>query len=80
MRISTGLPSTWTRYEFVEGTSNKFWEFVVADSAFIAHWGRIGTEGRITIKQFDSPEAAKKEAYSVIQSKRNKGYRKVEEK
>ena len=44
------------RYEFVEGTSNKFWEIKLEGSAFQTKYGRIGTPGAVTLKEFDSPE------------------------
>src|SRR5688572_23343457 len=30
------------RFEFVEGTSAKFWEIALAGSAFTVTWGRLG--------------------------------------
>jgi predicted DNA-binding WGR domain protein len=34
------------RYEFSEGTSNKFWEIELSGATYTARWGRIGASGR----------------------------------
>ena len=62
------------RYEFSEGTSNKFWEITLEGSSFTTRWGRIGTEGQTKTQSFDSPAEAKKESEKLIASKEKKGY------
>jgi uncharacterized protein (TIGR02996 family) len=62
------------RYEFSEGTSNKFWEIELEGSAFTTTYGKIGSEGQSTTKEFDSPEKAKKEYEKLIAEKVKKGY------
>ena len=65
------------RYEFVEGTSNKFWEINLDGSSFTTTYGKIGTGGSQTLKEFDSEEKAKKEYDKLIAEKVKKGYLKV---
>ncbi len=67
----------WLRYEFVEGSSNKFWEIKLEGTSFQTKYGRIGTDGTITQKDWDSEEKAKKEYDKLIAEKVKKGYLKV---
>jgi predicted DNA-binding WGR domain protein len=67
----------WLRYEFSEGTSNKFWEIKLEGSAFQTKYGRIGTPGAVTLKEFDSPDKAKKEYDKLVAEKVKKGYQKA---
>jgi predicted DNA-binding WGR domain protein len=62
------------RYEFVEGTSSKFWEITLEGSSFTTRYGRIGTDGSVTLKEFDSPDKAKKEHDKLVAEKVKKGY------
>ncbi len=63
------------RYEFVEGTSNKFWEIEPAGSGFTARWGRIGALGR-NEKQYTFASAAEatKAGDKLVAEKLKKGY------
>ncbi|TWT13153.1 DUF4240 domain-containing protein [Planomicrobium sp. CPCC 101079] len=54
--------------------SNKFWKISVAKNSLAVIYGRIGTGGTTRVKDFPSPEACKKEAHRLIQSKLKKGY------
>ena len=47
------------RFEFSEGSSNKFWEIDLSGASFRVRWGRIGTEGQTQTKDFTSPAKAK---------------------
>jgi cell wall assembly regulator SMI1/predicted DNA-binding WGR domain protein len=62
------------RYEFSEGSSNKFWEITLQGNDVVTHYGRIGSDGQSTTKSFkDSAEA--KHAYDkLIAEKTKKGY------
>lgn len=40
------------RFEFVEGTSRKFWEIEVNGSKTGIHFGRIGAAGQTSLKTF----------------------------
>ena len=61
-------------FEFVEGTSSKFWEVTVAGSEHTVRYGRIGTDGRALTKSFASPAAAAADAEKLIAKKTAKGY------
>ena len=62
------------RFEFVSGTSAKFWEIRLAGTAVTVRFGRLGTEGQMQAKTFPSPEAACQHAEKVIAEKTRKGY------
>ncbi len=70
------------RYEFIGGTSKKFWE-VVEPYEFNGSWavkvyfGRIGTEGQTNIKVCWSATAAKQYYDRKIDEKLKKGYKYV---
>jgi predicted DNA-binding WGR domain protein len=62
------------RYEFSEGTSNKFWEINLGSKQFSTTYGKIGTDGQTTIKTFPSDADAKKEHDKLVAEKTKKGY------
>ena len=62
------------RYEFSEGSSNKFWTISLNGSAFTTRYGKIGTEGKATTKSFGSPTAAKAAYDKLVAEKTKKGY------
>lgn len=62
------------RYEFVEGSSKKFWEIALEGSSFTTTYGRIGTEGQMSMKEYDSDDKAQKEYEKLIAEKTKKGY------
>ena len=61
-------------FEFVEGSSKKFWEIWMDGTSFCTKYGRIGTDGQETIKEFDSVDKAKKEHDKLVAEKVKKGY------
>jgi DNA ligase-1 len=61
-------------FEFVEGTSSKFWEVSVAGSDLTTRWGRIGTDGQSKTKTFADPAKAQAEADKLVAEKTDKGY------
>ncbi|MDP1825432.1 MAG: HEAT repeat domain-containing protein [Archangium sp.] len=63
------------RYEFVEGSSSKFWEVDLSGTAFTVKWGRIGTDGQTQQKKFDSAGKAQAEHDKLVAEKVKKGYR-----
>jgi uncharacterized protein (TIGR02996 family) len=65
------------RYEFSEGTSNKFWQIALSDKSFTTTFGKIGASGQTTIKKFGSAEEAKKEHDKLVAEKVKKGYKLV---
>ncbi|MFZ5441987.1 MAG: WGR domain-containing protein [Myxococcota bacterium] len=65
------------RYEFVEGTSRKFWEIDLQGSSFTTRWGRLGTEGQSKRQDFADPDTARHEYELLVRSKEKKGYQLV---
>ena len=62
------------RYEFIEGSSKKFWEIALEGTSFTTTYGRIGTDGQMSMKEYDSSEKAKLEYNKLITEKTKKGY------
>ena len=69
--------ATRRRFEFVEGTSNKFYEVTIAGSDVTVRFGRNGTDGQTSTKSFADSAAAQKHADKLIAEKGSKGYREV---
>ncbi len=65
------------RFEFSEGSSNKFWQIDVSGNQFTVSYGRLGTAGKVQTKSWPSAAAAKNEADKLVKSKLAKGYREV---
>jgi len=66
------------RFEFKEGSSNKFWEVTVSGNTLTVRFGRIGSAGQEKSKTFASLTLAQKEQDKLIAEKRDKGYKEVE--
>lgn len=64
-------------FEFVEGTSSKFWEIALDGASFTTRYGKIGTDGQSTTKSFASPDKARAECEKLVTEKTKKGYREV---
>lgn len=62
------------RYEFKEGKSSKFWEIELDGESFTTRWGKIGTTGQETSKDFDTRADARREYDKLIAEKTKKGY------
>jgi predicted DNA-binding WGR domain protein len=65
------------RYEFKEGTSNKFWEITLAGTSFTTKYGKIGADGQETEKDWGDEDKAKKEYDKLVAEKVKKGYKLV---
>ncbi|WP_437977395.1 WGR domain-containing protein [Sorangium sp. So ce295] len=65
------------RFEFVQGTSAKFWMADVDDTTFIVVYGRLGTAGQRKEKAFPTAEAAQRECDKKIAEKLREGYQEV---
>ncbi|MFY2561742.1 WGR domain-containing protein [Corallococcus terminator] len=65
------------RFEFVEGTSSKFWQPEVQGNNFIVTFGRIGTAGQRKEKAFPDAAAAEREYEKKVAEKVREGYREV---
>ncbi len=62
------------RYEFSEGSSNKFWEIKLDGSSFTTTYGKIGASGATTIKTWKDAAQAKLEYDKLVADKTKKGY------
>lgn len=62
------------RFEFSEGSSNKFWQVNQKGASLELQWGKIGTHGQSQTKAFASDAQAKSEADKLIAEKKKKGY------
>jgi predicted DNA-binding WGR domain protein len=65
------------RFEFVGGSSAKFWMAEVQGSTFIIVFGRLGTEGQRKEKAFPTEEAAQREYERKVAEKLREGYQEV---
>lgn len=65
------------RFEYTEGSSNKFWEIWIDGSRYVVRYGRFGSEGQSQTKSFGSNEKAIQEHDSIIREKINKGYKEI---
>lgn len=65
------------RYEFSEGSSNKFWEIELNGLSWTTRWGRIGTVGQSKTQTFETAELARHEYDRLVVTKVKKGYRLV---
>jgi predicted DNA-binding WGR domain protein len=61
-------------FEFIAGTSCKFWEVTVEGCAVTVRYGRIGTGGQQQVKDLPHPPEAQRHADELIRSKLRKGY------
>jgi predicted DNA-binding WGR domain protein len=63
------------RFEFVAGSSAKFWEVTHAGTEVTISFGRIGTIGQRQSKSLPTPAAATRHVEKLIDQKLAKGYR-----
>lgn len=61
-------------FEFVGGSSAKFWNVTVSGCAVTVCFGRIGTAGQEQTKTLVDAGAAQKHADTLIAAKIKKGY------
>ena len=64
-------------FEFIDSKSSKFWHVDVQKQRMTITYGRIGSAGRESIKEFADSAKAKSESEKLIQQKTKKGYQKV---
>ncbi len=67
-------PGATRQFEFVSGSSRKFWEISVSSSSLSVRFGRIGTSGQSQTKIFADEAKAKREADRLVAEKVKKGY------
>ncbi len=65
------------RFEFSEGSLNKFWEITLSSGEYTLTFGRTGTAGQTRTKTFSSPELCGPAAETLVKEKLEKGYREV---
>src|SRR5688572_33419399 len=65
---------TTRRFEFSEGTSNKFWTITLDGSSHSVNYGRIGTAGQTQTAEFGSEAEARKSYDKLVAEKLKKGY------
>lgn len=65
-------------FEFRDGRSDKFWEITLSGPAHTVRYGRVGTAGQSTTKQFPSAELAQASHDKLINQKLKKGYVEIE--
>ncbi len=61
-------------FQFIDGSSKKFWAIALDGKAFTVHFGRIGTTGQAKPKAFDTEDAAQREYDKLILEKTRNGY------
>ncbi|MEU4240113.1 DUF4132 domain-containing protein [Actinoplanes sp. NPDC026619] len=64
-------------FEFVEGSSAKFWEIERDGLEVTVRWGRVGTSGQTKIKTFADDGLAATHELKLITEKTRKGYAEV---
>ena len=73
--ISSAAGSAKARYfEFVEGSSSKFWEVSQSGKDMTTRWGRIGSAGQSKTKTFADERAAADAIALLIEEKTGDGY------
>ncbi|MFD8479449.1 DUF4132 domain-containing protein [Kitasatospora sp. NPDC059673] len=70
--MSGGAVRYW---ELVGDGSSKFWEAATEGASVRVRYGRIGTEGRVQVKELADPAAAEAHLAKQIAEKERKGYR-----
>jgi len=71
---SGAAPVSVHLFEFVGGSSQKFWEISLSGNSFTVRFGRIGTAGQFQAKTFADDSKAKQKATHLINEKLKKGY------
>ena len=66
---------SFREFEYADGKSFKFWKIEAQDSDVVTQYGRIGSAGQETKKNFGSPEKAQKEYDKLVAEKLRKGLR-----
>ena len=65
------------RFEFVSGSSAKFWEITTNGREVTVRYGRIGSNGQKQTKSFTSEGATNTHVLQQVNSKLGKGYREL---
>lgn len=60
--------------QYIDGTSDKFWQIETTGNSYTVVYGRNGTVGQTQIKSFDTEDACIKAAEKLVTEKTKKGY------
>lgn len=71
---SAGVATKPRCFEFVEGSSSKFWEVSRSGNSMTTRWGRIGSAGQSKTKTFADEQAAANAVAVLIEEKTDEGY------
>ena len=74
MRVGVAAAGKPRYFEFVEGSSSKFWEIAQAGNTMTTRWGRIGSAGQSKTKSFADLQAAANAMAVLIEEKTDEGY------
>jgi DNA ligase-1 len=77
MTTTSTSPAGVRRFEFSEGTSNKFWEISTQGLEVTVRFGRIGAQGQTKVKAFPDEAAAARHVEKLVAEKTGKGYLEV---
>ncbi|MEI6786303.1 MAG: WGR domain-containing protein, partial [Verrucomicrobiota bacterium] len=72
--VSPSVSSSVRHFEFIGGSSRKFWEISLSGNSFTVRFGRIGTAGQSQTKTFADAARAKREAENLVGEKLKKDY------
>jgi len=73
--VVNSASATKPRYfEFVDGSSSKFWEVSQAGNTMTTRWGRIGSNGQSKTKTFPDEQVAANAVADLIEEKTGEGY------
>ncbi len=61
-----------------DAKSEKFWQIETSETSFITIYGKVGTPGQTTRKEFENAEKCLKEAEKLVSSKLGKGYKETD--
>lgn len=67
----------WTRFEFSNYYSDKFWEYRREGNTVYTRYGKIGTSGQTTMRQFTYTWDATQYVNEKVHEKLAKGYERV---
>lgn len=59
---------------YMDAKSSKFWNIELTDTRYTITYGRIGTAGQTSAKEFPTPEKAQSEYAKQVKAKLSKGY------
>jgi len=65
------------RFEFIDGSTSKFWQIEQDGPKLTIQWGKIGTAGQSQVKDFPGESQATAEHDKLVKEKTKKGYAEV---